>query len=48
MLKIVLAGLVGGLVVFAWSAFSHMVLPTREAGIRQIPNEDAVLSALKE
>jgi hypothetical protein len=48
MLKILLAGVVGGIVVFAWSAFSHMVLPTGEAGIRQIPNEDAVMRAMKE
>ena len=48
MLKILLAGLIGGLVVFAWSAFSHMVLPTGEAGVRQIPDEDVVLGALKE
>jgi hypothetical protein len=48
MAKILLAGAVGGIVVFLWSAFTHMVLPTGEAGIRQIPNEDAVVGAMKE
>jgi len=33
MSRILIAGLVGGIVVFIWSAFSHMVLPLGEAGL---------------
>jgi hypothetical protein len=44
------AGLVGGLVVFAWSAVDHMLLPFGEMGLTQIPaeKEPAVLAQLKE
>ncbi|MCI0665530.1 MAG: hypothetical protein L0220_31100 [Acidobacteria bacterium] len=48
MKKIVLAGFLGGIVVFIWSAISHMVLPIGGMGLKTIPNtEDAVLSAMK-
>ena len=33
--------------MFIWSAIAHMVLPLGEAGVREIPNETAVLSALQ-
>ena len=32
--------------MFIWSSIAHMALPLGEAGIREIPNETAVLSAL--
>ncbi len=44
--KIVLGGIVAGIVVFIWGAVSHMVLGLGEAGIKSLPNEQAVLSAL--
>ncbi len=44
--KIVLGGIVAGIVVFIWGAISHMVLGLGEAGIKGLPNEEAVLSAL--
>jgi hypothetical protein len=48
MKKIILAGFLGGIVVFIWSAISHMVLPIGGMGLKTIPNtEDAVLSAMK-
>jgi hypothetical protein len=48
MKKILLPGILGGLVVFIWSAIAHMVLPIGEMGLKSIPqNEDAVLSAMK-
>jgi hypothetical protein len=47
MKRVLLAGVLGGVVVFAWSAFSHMVLPLGEMGIRTLPNEEPVLSALR-
>ncbi len=45
--KIVLGGIVAGIVVFIWGAISHMVLGLGEIGIKGLPNEDAVLSVLK-
>jgi hypothetical protein len=43
----VLAGLLGGLVVFVWSAFSHMVLPLGDVGMRSLPKEEAVLGVFR-
>jgi hypothetical protein len=47
MKRIILASLLGGIAMFSWSAIAHMALPLGEAGIREIPNEPAVLSALQ-
>src|SRR5262245_4048746 len=33
--------------MFAWTAVAHMALPLGEAGINEIPNESAVLSAMQ-
>jgi len=41
-----LAGVIGGLVIFVWGAFSHMVLPLGGMGLDSLPNEAAVVSAL--
>jgi hypothetical protein len=48
MKRILLAALLGGLVAFAWSAIDHMVLPVGSAGIRQLPQEDALLQSMRE
>jgi hypothetical protein len=40
-------GLLGGLIVFAWSAISWMVLPWHTASLRNFTNEDAVVQALQ-
>jgi multisubunit Na+/H+ antiporter MnhF subunit len=49
MVRIVIAGVVGGLVVFCWGAVTHMVLPLGMAGVgyEKLETEDAVLAALK-
>jgi hypothetical protein len=48
MKKVLAPGILGGLVVFIWSAISHMLLPIGAMGFKSIPsNEDAVLSAMK-
>jgi len=48
MKKILLAGILSGILVFIWSAIAHMVLPIGEMGLKTIPHtEDAVLSAMK-
>ena len=48
MKKVLLPGILGGLLVFIWSAISQMVLPIGAMGLKTIPSsEDAVLTALK-
>ncbi len=46
-MKILLAGILGGIAMFIWTSIAHMFLPLGEAGIREIPNEAAVLDAMK-
>ena len=45
--RILLAALLGGIAMFIWTSIAHMALPLGEAGIREIPNESAVLSAMQ-
>lgn len=45
--RTLLAGLLGGIAMYIWTALAHMVLPLGEAGIQEIPNEPAVLAALR-
>ena len=45
--RILIAGVVAGLVLFLWESVAHMVLPLGEAGVKGLPNEAAVLAALK-
>src|SRR5262245_18917850 len=48
MKKVLAPGILGGLLVFVWSAFAHMVLPIGNMGLKTIPNnEDPVLNAMK-
>ena len=44
--RVFLAGLLGGLAMFMWSSVAHMALPLARTGIKEIPNEPAVLSAM--
>ena len=46
-MRILLAGVLGGIAMFAWTSIAHMALPLGEAGIREIPNESSVLSAMQ-
>jgi len=46
-MKILLAGILGGIAMFIWTTIAHMALPLGEAGISEIPNESAVLSAMQ-
>jgi hypothetical protein len=45
-MKILLTSILGGIVMFIWTSIAHMALPLGEAGIREIPNESAVVSAM--
>src|SRR4026209_118151 len=46
-MKILLAGILGGIAMFIWTSIAHLVLRLGEAGISEIPNESAVLSAMQ-
>ena len=41
------AGVLGGIAMFIWTSIAHMALPLGEAGIAEIPNEQAVLAAMQ-
>jgi hypothetical protein len=45
-MKILFAGILGGIAKFIWTSIAHLVLPLGEAGIREIPNEYAVLNTM--
>ena len=45
--KKLLAAVLGGVAFFLWSFVAHDVLPLGKAGIKEIPNEQAVLTAMK-
>ncbi len=45
--RIILAGIVGGIIMFIWGSVSHELLPIGEMGVKVLPNEDAVTSALQ-
>jgi hypothetical protein len=47
MKRILLGALVGGIIVFAWSAVQHMATPLGMAGMRVLPDEEPVLGALR-
>src|SRR5437762_8761430 len=45
-MRIFLVGVLGGIAMFIWTSIAHMALPLGEAGIKEIPNERAVLAAM--
>jgi hypothetical protein len=47
MKKMILGGVVGGLVLFIWGYMAWMVLPLHDASVRPLPAEDAVIAALQ-
>lgn len=44
--RTLLAAAAGGLIVFFWSALSHMVLPIGTMGLDSLPNDAALMPAL--
>jgi len=46
-MKLLVAGILGGIVMFIWTSIAHMALPLGEVGIGEIPNESAVLSSMQ-
>lgn len=45
--RILLAGILGGIAMFVWNFIGHDLLPLGHTGIHEIPNEAAVLDAMK-
>jgi len=45
--RIVLAGVLGGVAMFIWSSIAHMVLPLGQVGIREFPNDAALLKSMQ-
>lgn len=47
MSRVLLAGVLGGMAMFAWSSIAHVALPLGEAGVKQIANEQPILTAMQ-
>ena len=47
-MRVFIAGLLGGIVFFAWGAVAHMALPIGEMGMHMATAEDPILAALHE
>jgi hypothetical protein len=47
MKRVLLAGVLGGIAMFVWSSIAHIALPLGRTGIKEIPNEQAVLSPMQ-
>jgi len=45
--RIILAGVLGAVAMFAWTAIAHMALPIGEAGVENTTDDEALLSAMK-
>ena len=48
MMKVLLAGLVGGIAAFGWGAVSHLVLHIGGMGVQKLPKESAVMDSLSD
>ena len=46
-MRILLAGIIGGIAMFVWTSLAHVVLPLGHIGFSQIPNEPQVTSTLQ-
>lgn len=46
-MRVVVAGVVGGIVMFMWGFVSHMVLPIGEMGVENLPEESVVMPVMK-
>jgi hypothetical protein len=47
MKRILLAGILGGLTIFVWTFVAHEFLGLGEVGVKEIPNEAAVMTAMQ-
>src|SRR5215813_11691682 len=46
-MRVLIAGIVGGIVMFFWGFVAHEYLGVGEAGVKQLPNEAPVVAAMK-
>src|SRR4051812_11597933 len=44
-MRVVIAGILGGIAMFIWSTIAHVALPLGQVGLSQMPDEAAVLAA---
>jgi hypothetical protein len=47
-MRLFMAALLGGVVMFLWGFVAHMLLPVGDMGLRTPTNEDAVLAAVRD
>ncbi len=47
MVRILIAAIVGGVLMFVWGAVTHVALPFERQALQPIPNEAAVMSSLR-
>jgi hypothetical protein len=47
-MRVIIAAIVGGIVMFAWGAVSHMFLGIGTGGMKMLPNEAPVVAALQQ
>lgn len=47
-MRVVIAGIVGGIAMFIWTSIAHVALPLGQIGFSQIPNEAPVLAAMQQ
>jgi hypothetical protein len=45
-MRVLVAGVIGGIVLFIWGAVAHMALPIGEMGMKVATNQDAALAAM--
>ncbi|HEV2987308.1 MAG TPA: hypothetical protein VG759_02615, partial [Candidatus Angelobacter sp.] len=45
--RVLLAGILDGIAMFLWNFVAHDLLPLGEIGLREIPNEAAVMATMR-
>jgi hypothetical protein len=47
MKRVILAAILGGIAMFIWTSIAHMFTPLADAGVKELPNESGVMTALQ-
>ncbi len=45
--RTLIAGLLGGIVMFIWTSLAHTALPLGQMGVKEIPNDAAVIASMQ-
>lgn len=48
MVRMIIGGLIGGIVLFGWGCVSWLVLDVHKSTLRRLPNEEAVTASLRQ